>query len=424
MKRNHLLFVVMFLSLFLSGCEQAYRWSSFFTSSETETESTESSDPFFEQQRKDGNGADETTLSETASLPESSEENALPEEFSLEDSLSASMTGKVSPPTPEESTPTPAEPSGEPAPAVLETPVAEEHVYTPGPSLFNSLTSPESHSPTPAGAPSVSSPQLGTDTGYITLIDDIEVPAEEAGVLVEFGVKEGSSVKKGDLLAKIDDDQVRMAVRVADAKLKSAQRQASNDVNIRYARAASQVAYAEILQAQEANEKTPNTVPQSEVRRYLLAHKQAELQIEQATHEFTVAKYAVEVQQAELEAAQLGLDKRKIDAPVDGTVVERFKNVGEWVKPGDPLLRLIRMDVVRVKFLLDAKTIPVSQVRGRTVQVTVPILPGKTFSGKVTFISPLIESGTRYQVWAEIPNQQENGYWILQPGMQVLPQIQ
>ncbi|MDO4574503.1 MAG: efflux RND transporter periplasmic adaptor subunit [Planctomycetia bacterium] len=282
--------------------------------------------------------------------------------------------------------------------------------------------SPSIFSSTPAAA--VETTHSTNDTGYITLIDDIEVPAEEAGVLVELNVQEGTEVKKGDTLARIDDDKTRMAMQVAEAKLKSAQRQASNDVNIRYAKAASQVAYAEILQSEEANKKTTNTVTQAELRRQILSYKQAELQIEQATHEYTCANFAVEVQQAELDAAKVDVKKRTICSPLDGIVVERFRNAGEWVKPGDPLLRLIRMDTVRVKFLLDAQTVPMAGIRGKTVQVTVPILPGKTFSGKVTFVSPLIESGTRYQVWAEIQNVQENGVWTLQPGMQANASVQ
>ena len=292
----------------------------------------------------------------------------------------------------------------------------DEYSYSPeSTSIFTANTQDNAA----AGEASVPSTHFGNnDNGYITLIEDIEVPAEEAGVLTNFDIAEGTSVKKDDELAKIDDAQVRMAARVADAKLKSAERQSSNDVNIRYAQAASKVAYAEILQADEANKITPNTIPQAEYRRLLLAHKQAELQIEQASHEFAVAKYTVDVQRAELDAAELNVRKMVILSPMDGTIVEKFRHTGEWVKPGDPLMRLIRMDTVRIKFLLDAKSIPMSDVHERAVEVTVPILPGKTFTGKVSFISPIIESGTRYQVWAEIKNIQENGYWILQPGMQ------
>ena len=298
---------------------------------------------------------------------------------------------------------------------------SDEFSYSPkSSSIFGTTTQDSQTNGTAQGLSAAAAPvyNSGNENGYITLIDDIEVPSEEAGVLRDFDLQEGAQVKKGDLIAKLDDEQALMLIQQADAKLKSAERQASNDVNIRYANAATRVAYAEIQQADEANAKTPNTVTQAEVRRLMLAHKQAELQIEQATHDFTVAKYTVDVQRAELDAANLALKKRSILSPMDGIVVEKFRHAGEWVKPGDPLLRLIRMDTMRIKFTLDVKTNPMSEVMNRAVEVTVPLLPGKTFQGKVTFLSPVIESGTRYQVWAEITNQQENGCWILQPGMQ------
>ena len=298
---------------------------------------------------------------------------------------------------------------------------SDEFSYSPSSSsIFGTTTQDSQTTGTAQGLSAAAAPvyNSGNENGYITLIDDIEVPSEEAGVLRNFDIQEGAQVKKDDLIAKLDDEQALMLIRQADAKLKSAERQASNDVNIRYATAATRVAYAEIQQADEANAKTPNTVTQAEVRRLMLAHKQAELQIEQATHDFTVAKFTVDVQRTELDAANLALKKRSILSPMDGIVVEKFRHAGEWVKPGDPLLRLIRMDTMRIKFTLDVKTNPMSEVMNREVEVTVPLLPGKTFQGKVTFISPVIESGTRYQVWAEIANQQESGCWILQPGMQ------
>ena len=255
------------------------------------------------------------------------------------------------------------------------------------------------------------------DTGFITLIEDIEVPAQEAGQLVALNVREGESVQRGMQLAKIDDDQARMAVLVAEAKLRSAMRKAGNDVNIRYAKAAKDVAQAEQAAAEEANRKVKGTVTQAELNRLKLAVTQAELQIEQATHDFEVTQNDVDIQKTELAASRLGVQRRLIQAPVDGIVVERFRHQGEWVKPGDPLLRLIRMDVVRIKFKLDARDVPMSSVRGRNVTVQVPLLPGKVFQGKITFVNPVIEGGSRYAVWAEIQNQQADGMWMLQPGM-------
>lgn len=286
-----------------------------------------------------------------------------------------------------------------------------------GGSSAGHFTAPAFSNPAITGSAHASGSGVTDDTGYITLIEDIEVPAQEAGVLTELKVKEGDTVKLGDALARIDDEQAQMAVTVGESKLAAAERKASNDVNIKYANAAKDVAYAEILQADEANAKVRNTVTDAEYRRLLLAHKQAVLQIEQATHDFVVSKYEVDVQRTELKAAQLGVTRRVIKAPSPGIILERFRHQGEWVKPGDPLVRLARLDVVRLKFQLDARNVPMSGVRGRNVEVKAPLLPGKAFHGKITFVDPVLIAGTKYQVWVEIQNEQENGEWLLRPAM-------
>ena len=70
----------------------------------------------------------------------------------------------------------------------------------------------------------------------VTLIDEVEVPAEEQGVLKEIPVKEGDKIKEGELMAQIDDKQAQAMAVVAQCKLDVAKEEASNDVNKRYAR--------------------------------------------------------------------------------------------------------------------------------------------------------------------------------------------
>lgn len=59
-------------------------------------------------------------------------------------------------------------------------------------------------------------------------------------------------------------------------------------------------------------------------------------------------------------------------------------------------------------------------VFGKPVKVVVELADGKlfVFDGEVTFVSPLIEAGSQYRIWAEVENRQEHGQWLLRPGMQ------
>lgn len=264
------------------------------------------------------------------------------------------------------------------------------------------------------------------ENGLIIPIYEVDVPAEEAGVMRKLYVQDFAQIQKDDVLVQIDDRQAVMAVNVAEAKKESAEIQMKNDVNVRYAIAAHAVADAEIKKADEANSKVKNTVPVVEYNRLVLSRTQAELQIEQAQQELKVAAQNYNVAMAELDAAKLDQTKFEIHSPHDGVVMELYRKEGEWLKPGDPILRLVQMNPIRYSFRIESKTPPES-IFNRPVTIYVPTLE-KEFSGKVTFIKPSHDIGDMYQVWVDIENTWQafedpgeeglqKGYWILQPGM-------
>jgi len=276
----------------------------------------------------------------------------------------------------------------------------------------------------------------------VSLIYEAKVPAEEAGVLVEMLVREGAQVGDNDLLARIDDTKTRMEVDVAGYKLEVAKEEAANDVQVRYATAAAKVAEAEYLVNEEANRKVPGTVPQVEIRRLLLTHQRSTLEIEQAQMKFRIAQKELAVSQAEFAASKENLDRRLIKAPVmspprtdaagnpvaapgdekvKAEVVELFRHAGEWVQPGDPVLHLVRMDRLRIEGFLNAGATSPGDVINQPVTIRVNFAGGRPeqFQGHVVFVSPVVQAGGDYQVWAEVDNRREprSGLWLLRPGL-------
>lgn len=261
--------------------------------------------------------------------------------------------------------------------------------------------------------------------GHIMPIDQAEIPAQEQGVLTKFYVREGMMVEKGKPLAQIDDEQAKMSVQVQQAKLNAAEKEASNDVNIRYATAARNVADAEVKSAKETIARVPGAIPATEIRKLELAVIQATLQIEQASNQFEIAKYQVDVSKAELSAAKLGVSRRIVLAPIDGVIVEKYRNEGEWVKPGDPILKVVFLDKLRVKTTLDINKMPPQKVMNHSASVTIPQQPNTTFKGKVIFASPVVQSGGTYEVWVDVDNiVGKDGFWQLQPGMNAMVTIE
>jgi len=254
----------------------------------------------------------------------------------------------------------------------------------------------------------------------VTLIDEVEVAAQEQGTLTELAVAEGQQVKEGDLLARIDDKQVRAMAEVAQYKLDVANEEAGNDVNKRYAEKAADVAKAELEGAVETNRRAPGAISQTEIRRLALQHEQFLLQIEQAVYELGIAETTIKVREAELKAANEDVARRQILAPVDGVVEKINHRRGEWVQPGEMVVKVLRVDSLWVEGYVDALRYTPGDVRGRPVMVTVA-LPGRQeqFQGKISFASELIEVGPRFLIKAEVQNRQDSrtGEWLLRSGL-------
>ncbi len=256
----------------------------------------------------------------------------------------------------------------------------------------------------------------------VSLIDEAQVPAEESGVLLELAVREGAQVKAGDILARIDDLRAKMQLNVAKFRLEVAKEEAGNDVNIRYAVAAARVAESEYQEGLEANRKVKGAVPNAEIRRLYLTYSRSALEIEQAQMTQRIAELEAKVSQAEVDAADENLDRRLIKSPIDAVVVELYRHTGEWVQPGDPVMHVVRVNQLRVEGFLNAREVIPSEAADQPVRVVVELTRGRreTFQGKVTFVSPLVEAGGEFQVWADVENRTDpnSGQWVLRPGME------
>lgn len=264
------------------------------------------------------------------------------------------------------------------------------------------------------------SPGRGTTlpSCLISLIEEAEVPAQEEGVLYELVVREGSQVSKGQILGRVNDRAVQFKKQLAESAYRASKEKSENDINVRYATAAAKVAEAAYDAALEANKRYPNAVGPSEVRRLKLEAERTRLQIEQSQLEQKLLVHDLVGKAAELEAADEAVRRHHVLSPIDGEVVELRRHVGEWVGAGQPVLRLVRLDRLRVEGFINAANVDPSSVIDRAVLVEVETARGqrRTVSGRVVYVSPLVQAGGEYRVWAEVENVKENGLWRIQPG--------
>jgi RND family efflux transporter MFP subunit len=266
-------------------------------------------------------------------------------------------------------------------------------------------------------ADSVPAAPIEVQSVMLRLIAEAAVPAQEAGVITSVAVKEGQRVKQGDVLAQVDDQVAVMAAQSAKLAYDAAHEKAANDVEIRYAKKAAEVAEAELRRSNESIEHFAKSVSQSQLDVEKLTLDKSRLESEQAEHEQQIAALEMNSKENEWAAAKVQVGRRKIVAPFDGVVVQIYVRLGEWVEPGQKALRVVGVDRLKAEGYLPAQDARAG-LAGAPARLTVdlPGQPGATFDGKVVFVSPEIDPITgQVRVWAEIDN--HNGH--LRPGQAV-----
>jgi RND family efflux transporter MFP subunit len=203
--------------------------------------------------------------------------------------------------------------------------------------------------------------------------------AEVAGPVLEVKADQGQPVKRGALLARLDDVALQDQLIAA----RSAARVAGNAVR---------VAVAE----EERNEKLAKAgvITQRDFERAQLARHQAQAQLAEA--------------QSRLALAREQVGRTRIVAPFDGVVSERQVNAGDVVQPGSPLVTVLDPRSLELNASVPA------EYAGR-LKVGTPVdfrLQGdteQTFSGKIERINPAVDPATgQVRIYVTIPNVEQS----------------
>ena len=246
---------------------------------------------------------------------------------------------------------------------------------------------------------------IAVESVVLRLLEEAELPAQEAGVVVNVAAHEGQRVKQGALLAQLDDQVPRLAADAAKAKYDIAHEKATNDVKVRYAQKALEVSEAELRRSNESIEKFAKSVSQSQLDVERLTVQKNRLESEQADHEQAIAALEMKAQENELNAAKVQIARRQIVAPFDGVIVQVYLRKGEWAEPGQKALRIVNADRLKAEGF----------IRADDASRVAPGAPAKLVverggqqqqaSGNIAFVSPEVDPITgQVRVWAEIDN--------------------
>jgi multidrug efflux pump subunit AcrA (membrane-fusion protein) len=255
----------------------------------------------------------------------------------------------------------------------------------------------------------------------VKLIDQVVVSVEEPGLIAALEIREGMTVEAGLKMGRVNDGQARMAKLVAQAEFKIAENKATNDIEVRYAESAAKVAEYEYRASLQANQRAPNSISAVKLQELALSYEKAQRQIEQAQHNMAIFREEAEAKRVAVEAAEDDIRRRQIVAPINGEVVEVPVHLGEWIKPGDGVCKIIRLDQLAVEGFLRAADYAAGDLVGRPVVVEATLAHGRRaqFAGKIAFVHPEIDARGQFRVKAEVANSVENGQFVLRPGQDV-----
>ena len=246
----------------------------------------------------------------------------------------------------------------------------------------------------------------------LKLMDQADLASDRVGILDFVEPEEGDAVTRGQQVAGLRDD-------VAEAALATAEKQAQNDIEVRFAIKAAEVAEVEHKMSVEANRRSANSIAEMEIRRLLLASERSLLQVEQSEHQMEINKLTRDEAQAELATYQ-------VVAPFDGVVTRVYRSRGQAVRQGDPILELTSTARVRVEGYVDIADVWDLRA-GAPVEVQLDIagvdlkVEEETFAGRIVFVDVTVQPVTgQVRVWAEVANRDN----ILRAGLTATMTIQ
>lgn len=185
----------------------------------------------------------------------------------------------------------------------------------------------------------------------------IKVSAREAGQLVKVNVKEGDAVKKGQILAQLDDKEAISNIKRAQARLLSAEE--------------------EVALTSKTQERLQRALDVGAVSRQL---------VEDAEASWKTASARQSVIEEELKSAELKLERLKIRAPFEGVITAVYALEGQWVSQSEDLFSLVDMTQRVVKISVDASD-STSLSIGQTVVLRSGAFDGLEWSEKIIKIS-------------------------------------
>ena len=217
--------------------------------------------------------------------------------------------------------------------------------------------------------------------GYVVARTKAAVSAKIPGRLATLNVSEGSSVQKGDIIARLDNADYTAAVGQAEAQVASAKATVIETQSDR------DQLQREFVRVRDIHSQNPNLVSTQEVENADSKARQGDARVE--AQQARVAAAA-----AGLRVAQANLENTYIRAPFSGTVLRKEAEVGEVVAPsvGGGLTRgavVTMADLATLEVEVDVNEAYIARISGgQQARITLDAYPDTAFRGAVRQVVP------------------------------------
>jgi HlyD family secretion protein len=287
-------------------------------------------------------------------------------------------------------------------------------------------------------------------SGTVVPLISVNISPKASGRVAAIYVKEGQRVRKGTLLAQIDDSNLRGQLLQAEGQLASAQANLQKALagfrpeEVSQAAAAVEDARAALAVARSNYEQDQALFQQGAISERILNNSRAqrdraEAQLAQAEEilalrnrgtrreDIAVARAQVTVAQGSVQTIRTQIADLRLYAPIDGLISRIYADVGSIVSPVTPssnfvssisssVMNLAGEAIVRVN--VAESDIPRIRV-GQSVAISADAFPGRTFQGRVREVAPqstTIQNVTSFEVKITLTDPQAS---VLRTGMSV-----